>query len=132
MAQTAGETGWKSFEDKRNRAAVLAAFTDPGTKVLRKMIYDYHRLGLDEMALSPDKGRAKITETISGLTTVMESDPMSVGLPIFSDAKLDELVNIYSKSPQSEREKVVEILRKAYPTEMRRINMIKNGTNKEK
>ena len=84
------------------------------------------------MALSPDKGRAKITETISGLTTVMESDPMSVGLPIFSDAKLDELVNIYSKSPQSEREKVVEILRKAYPTEMRRINMIKNGTNKEK
>lgn len=131
MAQSSGETGWKAFEDKRNRSAVLSAFTDPSTSVLRDMLYDYHRLGLDEMALSPDKGRAKITGCLDGLTTVMNIDGMSVGLSLFKDAKLDELVNIYTKAPQTEREKVVEILTPIYPTEMKRINMIKAGTNKE-
>lgn len=131
MAQSSGETGWKAFEDKRNRSAVLSAFTDPSTSVLRDMLYDYHRLGLDEMALSPDKGRAKITGCLDGLTTVMNIDGMSVGLSLFKDAKLDELVNIYTKASQTEREKVVEILTPIYPTEMKRINMIKAGTNKE-
>lgn len=131
MAQSSGESGWKAFEDKRNRSAVLSAFTDPSTSVLRRMLYDYHRLGLDEMALSPDKGRAKITDTLDGLTAVMDVDGMSVGLSIFKDAKLDELVNIYTKGSQTERDKVVEILTPIYPTEMKRINMIKAGTNKE-
>ncbi len=131
MAQSSGESGWKAFEDKRNRSAVLSVFTDPSTSVLRRMLYDYHRLGLDEMALSPDKGRAKITDTLDGLTAVMDVDGMSVGLSIFKDAKLDELVNIYTKGSQTERDKVVEILTPIYPTEMKRINMIKAGTNKE-
>lgn len=131
MAQSSGESGWKAFEDKRNRSAILAAFTDPSTSVLRRMLYDYHRLGLDEMALSPDKGRAKITSTLEGLTTVMDADGMSVGLSLFRDAKLDELVNIYTKASQTERDKVVGILTPIYPTEMKRINMIKAGTNKE-
>lgn len=132
MAQSSGESGWKAFEDKRNRSAVLSALTDPATSVLRQMLYDYHRLGLDEMALSPDKGRAKITQTLAGLTTVMDTDGMSVGLSLFKDAKFDELVNIYTKASQTERDKAVEILTPIYPTEMKRINMIKAGTNKEK
>ena len=131
QGQSSGESGWKAFEDKRNRSAVLSAFTDPSTSVLRRMLYDYHRLGLDEMALSPDKGRAKITDSLDGLTTVMDVDGMSVGLSMFKDAKLDELVNIYTKASQTERDKVVEILTPIYPTEMKRINMIKAGTNKE-
>lgn len=130
MAQSSGENGWKAFEDKRNRSAVLAAFTDPSTSVLRSMLYDYHRKGLDEMALSPDKGRASITASLEGLTKIMDADAMSVALAIFKDAKLDELVNIYTKASQSERNKVVEILSPIYPTEMKRINMIKAGTNK--
>ena len=130
MAQSSGENGWKAFEDKRNRSAVLAAFTDPSTSVLRSMLYDYHRKGLDEMALSPDKGRASITASLEGLTKIMDADAMSVALAIFKDAKLDELVNIYTKASQSERDKVVEILSPIYPTEMKRINMIKAGTNK--
>jgi hypothetical protein len=131
MAQSSGESGWKAFEDKRNRSAVLSAFTDPATSGLRKMLYEYHRQGLDEMALSPEKGRAKITATLDNLTAVMNVDGMSVGLSLFKDAKLDELVNIYTGADQTEREKVAELLSPIYPTEMKRINMIKKGVNKE-
>ncbi|MDE6438931.1 MAG: DUF4835 family protein, partial [Muribaculaceae bacterium] len=130
MAQSSGEGGWKAFEDKKNRSAVLSAYTDPATSSLRDIMYDYHRTGLDEMFLSPDKGRAKITETLSNLQKVYDVDPMSVGLSMFKDAKLDELVNIYTKASQTEREKIVELLSPLYPTEMKRINMIKQGVNK--
>ena len=97
---------------------------------MRQLLYDYHLQGLDQMALSPDKGRAKITESLTALQTVYQADPMSVGLSMFKDAKLDELVNIYTKASQTERDKVVEILSPIYPTEMKRINFIKTGTNK--
>jgi len=130
MAQSSGEGGWKAFEDKKNRSAILSVYTDPATAGMRDLTYDYHRLGLDEMFMSPDKGRAKITSSLDNLQKVYESDPMSVGLSMFKDAKLDELVNIYTKASQTEREKVVELLSPIYPTEMKRINLIKAGTNK--
>ena len=130
MAQSSGEGGWKAFEDKKNRSAVLDAFTSPSTAVLRDLTYNYHRTGLDEMFLSPDKGRAKITESLESLQKVYDTDPMSVGLSMFKDAKLDELVNLYTKGSQTERAKVVELLTPLYPTEMKRINLIKEGKNK--
>lgn len=94
------------------------------------MLYQYHRTGLDEMFLSPDKGRQRITESLSALDKIYQSDPMNVALSLFKDAKLDELVNVYSKASQTEREKVAELLSKLYPTEMKRINELKAGKQK--
>lgn len=128
-AQSSGETGWKTFEDNRNRAAVLAAFADVSTSPIRDLIYSYHRRGLDEMVTSPDKGRSAITESLDNLVKVREADPMSVALTIFRDTKLDELVNLYSKAPQSERDKVAALLLDLYPTDRSRIDEIKNPTD---
>ncbi|MDE6753673.1 MAG: DUF4835 family protein, partial [Muribaculaceae bacterium] len=88
--------------------------------------YQYHRRGLDEMVTSPDKGRTAITESLKALQQIYENAPMSVALTMFRDSKLDELVNVYSKAPQSEREEAYELLKKLYPTDMERINKIRN------
>lgn len=125
LAQSSGESGWKAFEDNKNRSAVLSAFTDASTKDIRMMIYNYHRKGLDEMVLSPDKGKAVITQSLETLRHIYEVAPMSVALSMFKDAKLDELVNVYSKSNQSERQSVYELLYSLYPTETQRLNQIK-------
>lgn len=130
MAQSSGESGWKAFEDNKNRSAVLSAFTDPATSKLRDLTYAYHRKGLDEMSVSPAKGRAAITESLGILKEVFSQSPMSVGLSMFKDAKLDELVNLYTKSPQNEREGVYELLYSIYPVETTRLEMIKRGVNK--
>ncbi len=129
LAQSSGETGWRAFEDNKNRSAVLAAYTDPSTSQLRDLTYNYHLQGLDQMSLSPDKGRAKITESLSTLKNVYNVSPMSVGLSMFRDAKLDELVNLYTKGTQDERDRVVEILSSLYPTDSDRIRQIKEGKN---
>lgn len=126
-AQSSGEVGWKAFEDTKNRAAVLSAFSDANTSGMRKLLYDYHRKGLDEMVTSPDKGRATITESLKELQTVYKNAPMSVALSIFRDSKLDELVNLYSKAPSSEREEAYEILQPIYTTDIERLEKIKKG-----
>ena len=125
LAQRSGETGWKAFEDTKNRSAVLSAFTEKNTSAIRSLLYDYHRKGLDEMVLSPDKGRATITKTLNILKQIYDVAPMSVVLSMFKDAKLDELVNIYSKSNITERQTVYELLYPLYPTERERLNKIK-------
>ncbi len=123
--QSSGEIGWRTFDDNRNRAAVLNSYTDTNTAGIRDLLYQYHRKGLDEMVTSPDKGRAAITESLQQLKKVFDVAPMSVALSIFRDSKLDELVNVYSKAPETERTTVYDLLQPIYPTESQRLNDIK-------
>lgn len=126
MAQSSGEIGWKAFEDNKNRAALLNVFTENNTAPYRTMLYNYHRKGLDEMVTAPDKGRAMITESLKELEKIYRTAPMSVALTMFRDSKLDELVNVYSKAPQTEREMVVKLLEPIYPADQERLSKIKN------
>ena len=82
------------------------------------------------MATSPDKGRAVITESLKALQKIYQTAPMSVALSIFKDTKLDELVNIYSGAPDSEREDVYNLLKDIYPTETERLDQIRNPVRK--
>lgn len=125
LAQTSGESGWKAFEDNTNRSAVLSAFTDNITAPIHQLLYDYHRMGLDQMVVTVDKGRSTITHSLENLTKIYEVAPMSVCLAMFKDAKLDELVQIYSKANMTEKESVFEMLYQVYPSETNRLDKIK-------
>lgn len=126
MQQSSGEIGWRTFEDTKNRAAVLNSYTDGSTSGIRNLLYNYHRKGLDEMVTSPDKGRGVITESLQEIKKIYDNSPMSVALSIFRDSKLDELVNVYSKAPETERNDVYNLLQPIYPTESSRLDKIKN------
>ena len=126
LAQSSGESGWKAFEDNKNRSAVLSAYYDKNTSLIRDVLYNYHRKGLDEMVLGANKGRAVITSTLESLKQVFDVAPMSVCLSIFKDSKLDEIVNVYSKASSTEKEKVYELLYPLYPTETVRLDKIKS------
>ena len=125
MAQSSGESGWKAFEDTKNRSAVLSAYTDKATSGIREVLYNYHRLGLDQMVVSADKGRQVITQSLEILKKIYDVAPMSVCLSMFKDAKLDELVNVYSKANLTEKASVYETLYPLWPTEQTRLDKIK-------
>ena len=129
LAQSSGESGWKAFEDNNNRSAVLSAFTDKATSPIRQMLYEYHRMGLDQMVVTVDKGRSAITHTLENLGKIYDVAPLSVCLTMFKDAKLDELINIYSKANTSEKEAVYEMLYQVYPSETTRLEEIKKPAN---
>jgi len=89
------------------------------------MWYTYHRQGLDQMAQSVDKGRTQISASFEKLATVRSADAMTPLLSLFINAKLDELVNIYSEAPMTEKKTIYDKLSDLFPTYSRQLAPIK-------
>ena len=111
-AQNLGFPGWKSFEDSRNRFAIINDYLDGAMSPFRQLQYDYYRKGLDEMANNAERGRSEISTALEeGLKKAHEDKPLSLLPQIWTDFKRDELVNIYKgKGTQKEKERIYELL----------------------
>ena len=108
---TTSAKGWKSFDDGKNRYAIINDYLDSGMEVFRKMQYKYYRDGLDAMAENVERGRAAVTEAVGMLKQAKENKPLSMLPQLFTEFKRDELVNIYQgKASAKERETVYEAL----------------------
>ena len=111
-AQNLEFPGWKSFEDSRNRFAIINDYLDESMKPFRQLQYDYYRQGLDEMANNAERGRTQISAALEdGLKKAHENKPLSLLPQIWTDYKRDELVNIYQgKGTQKEKERIYDLL----------------------
>ena len=111
-AQNLNFPGWKSFDNDRNRFAIINDYLDGGMAPFRQLQYDYYRKGLDEMANNAERGRTEITTAIQeDLKKCHEDKPLCKLPQIWTDYKRDELANIYKgKGTQKEKESVYEIL----------------------
>ena len=111
-AQNLNFTGWKAFDNSRNRFAIINDYLDGAMKPFRQLQYDYYRTGLDEMANNAERGRTNITSALeNGLKKAHENRPISMLPQIWTDYKKDELANIYKgKGTQKEKELVYDIL----------------------
>ena len=111
-AQNLPFTGWKAFDNSRNRFAIINDYLDGGMRAFRQLQYSYYRMGLDAMAADAELGRANITEAlVQGLKKSHEDKPLSMLPQIWTDFKRDELVNIYKgKGTQKEKETAYDIL----------------------
>ena len=76
------------------------------------------------MAANPDRGRMTIIEALPALREVRSARPTSVLLQMFSDAKLDEIVAIYSKATTQERQDGYKMLFEIYPTQSTRLEAL--------
>ena len=124
QAQTSW-TGWKAFENDRNRHALATALTDNTSELFRDMWYNYHRKGLDEMAANPDRGRTTIIGLLPVLEQIKSSRPTSPLLQMFADSKLDEVVLIYSKATTPEKQEGYKMLSNLYPALTTRMESLK-------
>lgn len=111
-AQDLGFPGWKSFEDSRNRFAIINDYLDEAMKPFRQLQYDYYRQGLDEMAANVERGRTNVTTAIeTQLKKCHEDKPMSMLPQLWTEYKREELANIYKgKGTQKEKQSVHDIL----------------------
>jgi hypothetical protein len=111
-AQDLGFTGWKAFDDSRNRFAIINDYLEESMKPIRQLQYDYYRKGLDEMANNVERGRTNITAALQDdLKAAHDNKPLSLLPQIWTDYKRDEIANIYKgKGTQKEKEQVYELL----------------------
>lgn len=111
-AQNLDYPGWKSFEDSKNRFAIINDYLDESMKPFRQLQYDYYRKGLDEMANNAERGRTEISTALEQhLKKAHDDKPLSLLPQIWLDYKKDELANIYKgKGTQKEKESLYELM----------------------
>lgn len=110
-AQNIGYPGWASFNEPKNRFGLLNDYIDGSMEDYRKMIYQYHRQGLDQMADNQETGRNAIVEAIQLLDASKSARTMSHLPQLFSEYKRDELVNIFQDhGTTDEKNSVADIL----------------------
>lgn len=115
-SQTLNVKGWKSFESERNRYWLLENILNKSYSDFRRCMYNYHRNGLDLMSQRAEEGRATIAESLRDLQKVFRKRPSTYILQMFFDAKVDELINVFSKSYPDERNRVLTILNEIDPS----------------
>lgn len=126
MAQGMNTKGWEPFSGKNdNRYDLAVALTNESAKTFHNMWYNYHRMGLDEMAANASRGRIRIIQSLTDLKTLYDARPSSPLLIIFGESKLDEIVRICSKATGEEKQEVKKLLTQIFPTK----GSIINGLN---
>lgn len=109
-AQNANETGWKAYEDQRNRYWLLDNQVQAVFRPFREMLYNYHRIGMDTMTEDAAKTRKTIASAIEKLKTVHQAKPASYNLQVFFNAKFNEIVEIFKPADPADKTKLFNTL----------------------
>jgi hypothetical protein len=118
IAQGSGAGGGWSQNDgsQRNRFFIIDNHLNPLYKPLRIAYYNYHRKGLDMLFNDLDGARKTIIESLKTLEVLQTARFGNVNLQIFTLAKRDELVKIFSKAEAGEKTEAVAVLKKIDPS----------------
>jgi hypothetical protein len=128
-AQNLGDTGWKMGSGNNNRYSIIDDYMNGAMEPMRKLMYKYHRLGLDTMYKNADGGRKAITECFELLKKAYEDRPMAYYTKLFTEYKIDEIVNVYSKGTSEEKKIVVDVLSDINPSLSRELDKITKNNN---
>lgn len=124
-AQGSGYEGWSTADNKQNsRYNLVDALLDKRFENLRLGEYYYHRQGLDVMPSDPSGARRKMLDALKSIQRSERAKPNSLIVSLFFTAKSDEIVNVFSESPTTEKNEVMEILKELDVTNMAKYQKI--------
>ena len=117
LNQSAREPGWVSFESgQNNRFWLMENFTNSSYSKFHDFLYQYHRLGLDLMAETPDVGRAAILEALRLLQQVNQQRSALYLMTIFVQTKQQEIIEIFKEGSPTEKQQVMQIMKQLDPS----------------
>ncbi|HZI54614.1 MAG TPA: DUF4835 family protein [Chitinophagaceae bacterium] len=105
-------TGWRAFEDIRNRYWLAENLTNNRFTLIHDALYTYYRLGLDRFYENEAEAREGVANCLNFLNTVNTENPNSMIMQFFFQGKSNELVKIFSKADSDTKKRIREILSK--------------------
>lgn len=127
-SQNLADRGWKAYESSRNRYWLVENLLNVSFRPLRDLLYTYHRQGLDKFEENIADSRLIVSESLKSLRKVYQDKPNSFLLQSFFTAKVDELVNIYTSAPTTEKNELIPILSQIDPAHsLNYQGMLSNG-----
>lgn len=110
LAQQSERAGWQAFQSNRNRYWLSENLNNQDLRPIRKGIYTYHRLALDQFESKQDESRALILNVLKDIQAANRNIPNSILKISFFDAKKSELANIFEKGNPSVKKEAYNIL----------------------
>ena len=110
------QVGWQAFERNANRYSLCNNLLAEAFAPIRQYYYEYHRLGLDEMANNVSNGRARIANGMKALKDSGKARMKNDILTVFLDSKSDELILIFQGGTDQEKDYVFNLLMELDPT----------------
>ena len=124
-AQAAPNTGWKAFENLRNRFWIMENLMNKSFNPIRESLYTYHRDGMDVMAENQAKGRKAILSVIPQLQKIDRQKQGAILNQIFFSAKADELIKILSAAEPQDKVKAYNALSVIDPANILKYEILK-------
>lgn len=109
-AQSSNRPGWQSLGNTRNRYWIIENLMNPQLTDVRKMVYSYHRLGLDTFEKTPDQSRLVILTGLKNMRKARDINPNAILIISFFDAKSKELANIFADGQLTVRREAYDII----------------------
>ena len=103
-------SGWKAFDGTRNRYWLAENLLNSKYNIIHDAIYDYYRLGMDNLYDQEVTARSHILNVLSMLNTFNSDNPNTMILQFIFQAKSQELISIFSKSNPTEKSKALNYL----------------------
>ena len=124
-AQGSGDSAWLQNGDN-NRWQMVTDLLSNDFSAIHKVLYTYHRQGLDLMGTDPQKAKNGIGEALLMLNQLNYSRINRFMAQLFFDAKSDEIAQILlSGKPIEKRKELQEVLLKLAPTHAQEWGQIK-------
>lgn len=102
--------GWKAFDGQRNRYWLMENLTDSKYALVHDAMYNYYRLGLDNMYEHENDARAAVLDAIMQFNTLNNDQQNSMIVPFFFQGKSTEIVKIFKKAPPEQKQRVQEMM----------------------
>jgi hypothetical protein len=117
-ATSTGSKGWRAQDGINSRYFYMDNLINSRFIPFRKGTYTYHRKGLDILATNPTEAKKNILSSIEEIEKVRLLEPSSVLIKTYFNAKMNELVNIYSTGDDASKKEAAKILKKVDPTNL--------------
>ncbi|MFK7797895.1 MAG: DUF4835 family protein [Aureispira sp.] len=105
--------GWTAAGTiNRSRYWLIENLLNPRMQNMRRAMYEYYLLGLDRIAQEGEtaKGLTSIFKALQAIDAANQSNPNSMWVQIFSDAKKDEILNLFQVADFNTKRQVYSIM----------------------
>jgi len=113
-----GIKGWQAFEGTINRHWLLENLQNQAFGPFREGIYNYHRIGLDQMVQKKDAMPAIVLDLLNRIKALKQQKPISILINMFFEAKSEEMINIFKGATPQEKQAAYTILSELHPTKI--------------
>ena len=110
LAQQSDRPGWQAFQSNRNRYWLSENLNNQELRPIRKGLYAYHRLGLDQFEAKQDETRTLIVKVLKDIQAANRSIPNSILKITFFDAKKNELAKLFEKGNPATKKEAYNLL----------------------